>query len=173
MTLEDIVRIHHLPTDKGSHHSYLPLYEEWLAPYRERPIRLLEIGVWKGGSLALWSYYFPYAAIYGIDLRPQVDESLFPRSPCILQGNAYDIVHGFIPTFDIIIDDGSHIPSEQILTLDMYSPLLRPGGLLIIEDIDKDYVNILHAAAQQHTHSMIKVHQGDFPLSDNLIALWK
>lgn len=53
-------------------HHYLPIYERYLSPLRSRPIRMLEIGVSKGGSLQLWRKYFgPEAVIFGIDIDPE------------------------------------------------------------------------------------------------------
>ena len=42
--------------------------------------------------------------------------------------------------FDIIIDDGSHVPWHQIFTLEtIFDTWLKPGGLYIIEDIETSY----------------------------------
>ena len=41
--------------------AYFPVYERWLALYRQQPIRLLEVGVQNGGSLAVWGQYFSFA----------------------------------------------------------------------------------------------------------------
>src|SRR6185312_15769824 len=39
-------------------HHYIPIYERYFGPFRGRPIRFLEIGVAKGGSLQMWRDYF-------------------------------------------------------------------------------------------------------------------
>lgn len=53
-------------TDKGSlKHNYMPFYEKHLP---KNPKKILEIGVLKGASLAMWSEYFPEAIIHGLDL---------------------------------------------------------------------------------------------------------
>ena len=53
--------------DKGTVHNYIEgYYEEALASYRELPCRLLELGVWQGGSLELWHAYFTHGQIIGI-----------------------------------------------------------------------------------------------------------
>jgi RHS repeat-associated protein len=56
-------------TDKSSiYHNYLPFYER----YRNEPMKLLEIGVAGGASLAMWTEYFPNSAIVGADIDPEV-----------------------------------------------------------------------------------------------------
>ena len=50
---------------------YLPVYESALSAFRSRPIRMLEIGVARGGSLQMWRRYLhPESEIVGIDIDP-------------------------------------------------------------------------------------------------------
>ena len=56
-------------------HHYLPVYEKFLSRYKNKPIKFLEIGVSRGGSLSLWRKYFgPDATIYGVDIDPRCKE---------------------------------------------------------------------------------------------------
>ena len=55
-------------TDKIQHH-YLEAYDPILSPWADNDVKLLEIGVRKGGSLELWRDYFPRGTIVGIDLE--------------------------------------------------------------------------------------------------------
>ena len=41
--------------------------------------------------------------------------------------------------FDIVIDDGSHVPEHQIATFKTLWPALRGGGLYAVEDIETSY----------------------------------
>ena len=41
--------------------------------------------------------------------------------------------------FTVIIDDGSHLPSHQLLSLETLWPSLAPGGLYIVEDVETSY----------------------------------
>ena len=41
--------------------------------------------------------------------------------------------------FDVIIDDGGHTMNQQRTSLITLSPLVRPGGLYIIEDLETSY----------------------------------
>jgi hypothetical protein len=62
-------------TDKWGPHFYTPIYHELLAPLRDRPVKLLEIGVGGygfrkigGASLAMWADYFQWGTIIGLDV---------------------------------------------------------------------------------------------------------
>jgi hypothetical protein len=52
--------------------SYLTHYSRILEPWRTRRVRLLEIGIQNGGSLELWSRFFPQPALLvGCDIDPK------------------------------------------------------------------------------------------------------
>src|SRR5687768_3712860 len=62
-------------TDKGpSQHNYTELYERLLFQWKDDPIKIFEIGIAGGGSLAMWQSYFPKARIYAADI---LDKSQF------------------------------------------------------------------------------------------------
>lgn len=57
-------------TDKCSDaHDYLRKYEFFLRRFLEQPMTLLELGVFHGDSLRMWSRYFPKAHIVGVDIN--------------------------------------------------------------------------------------------------------
>lgn len=122
--------------------SYLPTYDRMFAHLRDQPISLLEIGVQNGGSLEIWAKYFPAAKnIVGLDVNPQC-LTLQYQDPRIWVaiGDAAD-KGTEIPAgrgaggFDIIIDDGSHKPSDQLDALRNWWPSLKSGGVYIVEDL--------------------------------------
>lgn len=97
-----------------------------------------------GASLQMWRDYFPAATIYGLDIdRETVREArrlsgfriatgeCDQRSVVSLEASALALGN----RFDLIVDDGSHDPGDQLRTYICLSPLLRPGGLYIIEDV--------------------------------------
>ena len=50
---------------------YLNEYDRLFNDYRDKPVRLLEIGIQNGGSLDIWSKYFSNAAaLIGCDINP-------------------------------------------------------------------------------------------------------
>ncbi len=125
-------------------HHYLPIYERHFQHWRNRPLRMLEIGVYKGGSLAMWRKYFgPEAMIFGIDIDPNCakynGEAAQVRigsqdDPVFLQN-----VIAEMGGVDIILDDGSHITHHQDASLDILFPLLSEGGIYMVEDMHTSY----------------------------------
>jgi predicted O-methyltransferase YrrM len=136
----------HLPggTDKASDHSYGPVYEA-LLKLMPLPKNVVEVGVFYGGSLLLWQSVFPKAQIVGIDcansIHPVVSDRFDGGRTSFLQGNAYEqtmvekVAEHVGGTIDIAIDDGPHTLESQQRFLELYGPLLAPGGIAIVEDI--------------------------------------
>ncbi len=57
---------------------YLDEYDRIFSEYRDKPVRLLEIGVQNGGSLEIWRQYFPNAElILGCDINPACGQLTF------------------------------------------------------------------------------------------------
>jgi len=126
-------------TDKENPHHYCSQIYDWLfAPYKDKEINLLEIGIANGGSMYLWNDYFPKAAIAGIDKDKLYDHDIMARYErlCPIIGNAYseELVSN-LPELDIVIDDGPHNEETWTKFLQLYIPKVKPGGVLVIEDI--------------------------------------
>jgi len=132
-------------TDKWGPHFYTPIYHALFAHLRDRPVRLLEIGIGGyhlntvgGSSLAMWAEYFPQGHIVGLDIMPK-RLSLGPRVTTVA-GSQTDTRllaalcdrHG---PFDIVIDDGSHCPNHVSTSFYALFPRLADGGLYVIEDV--------------------------------------
>jgi hypothetical protein len=134
-------------TDKVKHH-YLELYDPILVPWIDRKLTLLEIGIHRGGSLKLWSDYFPHGRIVGIDLK--LPKNFVPGERVqVFEGSQADT--GFLSEiamktapdgFDIIIDDASHIGELTKTTFwHLFDRHLKPGGLYAIEDWGTGYLD--------------------------------
>jgi cephalosporin hydroxylase len=125
--------------DKGNLHSYIPVYEELLKPYRESGT-ILEIGLAFGHSVRMWDEYFGKdAKIYGADISVVFDVKEFkaPRVT-ILEADATkpEFLDKLGDTkFDVVIDDGSHLSSDQVATFNLLRSRMNPGGIYIVEDI--------------------------------------
>jgi cephalosporin hydroxylase len=126
-------------TDKDTTHSYIDVYEGLFSRIRSSCKNIMEIGVQNGGSIKLWNDYFPNAMIYGLDVDIYQNRcrELSPRVRFI-QADAYtpECATTFeTDLFDVIIDDGPHTLDSMCKVVDLYYRTVKPGGYLIIEDI--------------------------------------
>lgn len=139
--------------DKKQHcHPYTKIYYEIFKNMKQDSFNLLEIGIgivnehhmkhmakfnYKiGGSLYMWKDFFTNANIYGLDINPdaminnvdriktycgsQIDENVF---------NNFNNIK-----FNIIIDDGSHIPEHQLESFKISQQYLSQNFIYIVED---------------------------------------
>ena len=122
--------------DKGGTHSYITEYEQLLAPYREK-CAFMEIGLALGLSVAMWDEYFTDGQFTGADLSINFNPHLYPRWDFFeFDATKPEFLHALGDrTFDVVIEDGSHMTDDQIATRDLILPRMNPGGLYIIEDI--------------------------------------
>lgn len=127
--------------DKGTAHSYIETYENLFYKYKNKNINLLEIGVFAGLSIKMWSEYFENGNIFGVDIDLKNCETdtfsyknvnLF-EFDIINEDKIKNIFKG--KKFDIIIDDGSHILSDQIQSFIILENYMNEGGIYVIEDI--------------------------------------
>jgi hypothetical protein len=145
------------PSPKWPAHNYTDVYGAYLSPMRWDEINLLEIGLgvpgdsWDariahgrneggGGSLRTWYGYFPKARIYGADINaaPHLDNDRI--STHLMDQGDPEAIAAFLESigdveFDVIVDDGSHMPDHQQVSLGCLFPRLKSGGLYIIEDL--------------------------------------
>jgi len=123
-------------TDKNTCHSYLPVYKSVLEPLRDKPLRLLEIGVMTGASLRAWDEYFthPDKDIHGADIRPDWLKYEV-KNYHVVDATRPSALNELPGEWDVVIDDASHIPEHQMQSLNVFGPKVKPGGYYIIEDI--------------------------------------
>ena len=131
-------------TDKWT--IYLPEYERCFSFLKNCSVRLLEIGIQNGGSLEIWSGYFPQAEkIVGCDINPDCQGLTFDDPHIVVvvgdanQDETEKTILGHSPHYDLIIDDGSHRSSDIVKTFVRYFPYLVDGGLFIVEDLHCSY----------------------------------
>jgi len=125
-------------------HHYLEIYERHLGEFRGRDVRILEIGVFRGGSLELWREYFgERARIFGIDINPDCAkfDGIAGNVRIGSQADA-DFLRSVVEEMggvDIVIDDGSHDSIHIKKSFDVLFPLLSDGGCYIAEDLHCAY----------------------------------
>jgi hypothetical protein len=122
-----------------NHHDYARFYDSILSPMRHTARRVLEIGVYEGGSLRMWKEYFDNAMVYGIEI---MTERKFD-SPWIKTYIGSQTDEAFLATvpgtFDVIVDDGSHLSCDQICTFEIMFKRVNSGGFYIVEDTSCSY----------------------------------
>jgi len=132
-------------TDKITAH-YFERYDPILEPWLKKKIVLLELGVYKGGSLLLWKDYFPLGTIVGVDINLPKDFETTERIH-LYEGSQSDtaflsrVANEIAPDgFDIIIDDASHIGEYAKRSFwHLFDNHLKPQGLYVIEDWGTGY----------------------------------
>ena len=132
-------------TDKGSVHSYIPVYEKLLQQYRQTALNVLEIGLFNGHSMIMWKSYFVNAKVYGIDCSETPHGGMADLRRMIKAGwdihifdaeNKEDVAKRFSGVkFDVIIDDAGHHIEQQLNLFSIWKDYLVDDGLYIIEDI--------------------------------------
>jgi hypothetical protein len=145
--LNELARIY--GTDKWGLHFYTHHYNEHFKRFSNKKIVLLEIGVGGhadpkagGNSLRMWKKYFPFGSINAIDIFDK--SALQERRINIFKGSQVDKeflqdVIRQIGNPDIIIDDGSHINEHMIETFKILFPVLKDGGIYVVEDTQTSY----------------------------------
>ena len=122
---------------------YFPVYEKHFGLIRNKPIKILEIGVLNGGSLEMWRYYFPEATIVGIDIDPNCkqheQEGINIRVGDQTNEKFLQSLIDEFGDFDLIIDDGSHHVNHVNKTFQFLFSKLANDGIYFIEDTHAAY----------------------------------
>jgi|RhiMetdeSRZDD1v2_1073273.scaffolds.fasta_scaffold02719_3 hypothetical protein len=113
--------------------------------------RILELGLWDAGSMVFWSEYFQPEKHVGIDIQRKQNSRYF-RAYLASRGLADKmktywgtdqrdaqalraiVTREFSDPLDLIIDDASHMYDLTKKSFETLFPLLRSGGLYVIED---------------------------------------
>jgi 23S rRNA U2552 (ribose-2'-O)-methylase RlmE/FtsJ len=116
----------------------LAVYEQLWASRRGQQVRLLEIGVARGGSMRFWADFFhPDSVLVGLDLELPAGE--FPSNVRLVRGDQNDraallnLAEEFGP-FDMVLDDGSHFTKETRHCFETLWPHVAVDGWYVIED---------------------------------------
>lgn len=126
---------------------YLDAYDSALSGRRHHRIALLEVGVQNGGSLEIWAEYFAAAEVLvGCDVDPACRALTFgdPRIEVVVgdisELSTVEDIRRRSPDFDVIIDDGSHRSADIIAAFLALLPMVRDGGVYIVEDLHCSYL---------------------------------
>jgi hypothetical protein len=136
----------------------------------------IEIGCDAGGTLWAWRQVF--RQVYGITLPagqppPGSGEGMFPmgKHPLTHHGALVYLGNSHVPTAqwwlqqqlgdrkaDFLFIDGDHDPDAVIMDYQMYSPLVRPGGLIAIDDVLNPDLRVKQAWRFITRHARVEYH---------------
>jgi limonene-1,2-epoxide hydrolase len=123
---------------------YFDIYERHFARFRNKAPVMIEIGVFGGGSLAMWKAFFGKdCQIIGIDINPECKMheaegiEIFIGSqddPTLIER-----IFEKYPRVDIVLDDGSHIMNHMISSFELMYEKLDRLGVYMVEDTHTCY----------------------------------
>ena len=123
----------------------VPIWAALLEPYMGRPdVRYLEVGLWQGRSL-LWVMENvltnPESRATGIDISLHADllhnlaiSGASDRVTTIEAASQWALRKLPASSYDIIYIDGSHTADDVLADIVLAWPLLKPGGVMILDD---------------------------------------
>lgn len=119
---------------------YFDIYQRHFHKFVGREVHVLEVGIYGGGSLSMWREYFgENCHVYGVDIEPGCMAYSDEKTRVFIGDQAdrafWAEVKKAVPTIDILIDDGGHLPEQQRITLEEMLPHICSGGVYLCEDI--------------------------------------
>lgn len=179
---------------RGHRHPYTSVYTMLLGRFRYQPCRFVEIGIAGGASVLLWRHYFQNnnTKIFVFDR----DEGFIQNANQFRLPDVYALqmdvteessiqkgLHQIGGDVDILLDDSTHGILEQVKIIKAGLPFVKPGGMIIIEDIfrrtpNEDYEKALEDVADQFSVIMFIVTEHKYKYSpdwdnDKLLVLIK
>jgi len=145
-------------TDYRHCHPYTLFYDSLFTSKKNENVTIAELGILNGSSLRMWQEYFPNAKIYGFENNYDLisdfknnynNERIALHYVDVKIKTSIELAFSNInQMYDIIIEDTTHEFEDQIRTIESVYSYLKPGGVLIIEDIfkrynEKDYIERL------------------------------
>lgn len=110
-----------------------------------KPLRLVELGVFTGVSMAVWCELYQDADIVGLDVdlnRIDIDDlerrgAFQWNTPVLFEWDAFNPqpLH-LLKDVDVFIDDGPHVTEAVKLVAEFMRPRMNNGGRYIVEDMD-------------------------------------
>ncbi len=130
-------------------HPYTLFYDGLFKNKKDENLKIAEIGILYGSSLLMWKEYFKNSEIHGFEYDNGLIDNFknsFDNDRITLSNldvtNKDSINKAFLnlnTQYDIIIEDTTHQFEDQIRVIENTYQYLKPGGIMIIEDIFKSY----------------------------------
>lgn len=125
-------------------HPYTAVYDFIFGPLRYKQLNIAEIGILDNKSMLCWREYFPNATLHGYEW---FDDKISNALQYNLENTSYykmdvkdavsidDGLQFANCKFDVIVEDSTHEFDDQIRFAKIAVKYLKPGGILVIEDI--------------------------------------
>jgi predicted O-methyltransferase YrrM len=130
-------------------HPYTLFYDSLFKNQKDKSLNIAEIGILEGSSMLMWREYFKNSKIYGLEYHEQLIEKFLNNYDStninlsqIDVTKSENIANSFKSLgimYDIIIEDSTHNFYDQVRVIFNTYQYLKPGGIMIIEDIYKKY----------------------------------
>jgi SAM-dependent methyltransferase len=127
----------------GHRHPYTAVYDLLFSSMRYQNIKLAEIGILDNMSMLCWRDYFTNAELFGFDFNKEFikvgkDLNLSKTTYDFIDVKSVESIEDCLDKYgkyDIIIEDSTHEFNDQITVCSVAHKYLKPGGILIVEDI--------------------------------------
>ena len=125
-------------------HAYTPVYHFLFNKIKNKNLTIAEIGILKNESIKLLREYFKNSKIYGFDnevvllekaKKDNLRDVFYNNIDIKNSKNINNVFQEIGESFDIIIDDSTHVFEDQIRIIENLNKFLKPSGTIIIEDI--------------------------------------
>ena len=182
-------------------HNYTTFYYSIFNPLKEKPLKLFELGLGTknpeipsnmapattcrpGGSLYGWKEFFPNAQIYGADIDTEIlfQEDRIKSFYCD-QTNSHTVKYmwrddDLLDKFDIIIDDGLHEFSANVIFFENSIHKLAKDGYFIIEDVKNSEMDLFNKKIEEwrqkypdYSFTIVKIYSPWNNLDNNLVVV--
>ncbi|MCR5701955.1 MAG: class I SAM-dependent methyltransferase [Lachnospiraceae bacterium] len=123
---------------------YLDVYNRHLSRFRGKDCVIVEVGVFKGGSMQMWKHWLgDKAQVIGVDIDEHVKEYEEDRIKIEIGSQSdrefWKYFREKYPRVDIFLDDGGHTMEQQIVTFEEMFPHISNGGVYLCEDLHTSY----------------------------------
>jgi predicted O-methyltransferase YrrM len=136
-------------SDSRHCHPYTLFYDGLFRNKKHEKLKMAELGILEGGSLRMWQEYFENTEIYGFEYADHyinhykdnfnMDRITLSKIDVTSQQSISQTFSELDIQYDIIIEDTTHQFEDQIRVIENTYTFLKPGGVMIIEDVFKSY----------------------------------
>ena len=149
------------PYSKNAHHRhpYSAVYDLLFSAMRNSLIVVGEVGILDNASMHMWRAYFSKALLFGFEyaqekidkaISDNLDNTFYFQTDVSNASHLKSSLKATSMMFDVLIDDSTHLFEHQIIFIDVAIDFVKPGGLIIVEDIFRAWADERYTSAIEH-----------------------